>query len=184
MNQSPRTHASRPSTESHNAESHSAKSSDAKALLSKLKMTTTVGAVSLSLAGWGLLARGEALTTAQSLPSAPAQLASAVQPAPFTTGIVTSPPTRQATPTSPAPTASGSLPTVTAPAPTPAAAPKISLDIRQWVQTASGDQVAIVRDNRGILWYVWGSDVQRIEQGLSPQYQPQPVNQVTRTRRS
>ncbi len=179
MSQLPRTQASKASTES-----HSAKSSSAKALLSTLKMTTAVGAVSLSLAGWGLLARGEALTAVHSLPSASAQFASAAQAAPFTAGAAMSAPTTQAAPSSPAPASAAALPTVTAPAATPAAAPTITLDIRQWVQTASGDQVAVVRDNRGILWYVWGSDVPRIEQGLSPQYQPQPVNQVTRTRRS
>ena len=54
----------------------------------------------------------------------------------------------------------------------------------QWVQTNAGDPVAVVQDNSGTLWYVWGPDVPRIEQGLSPQYQPVPVNGVARSRHS
>jgi len=42
----------------------------------------------------------------------------------------------------------------------------------------------VVRDRRGTLWYVMGSDVTRLEQGLSPLVQPQPVRITTRTRGS
>ena len=70
------------------------------------------------------------------------------------------------------------------PAPTDTPAVKFKLDVVQWVQNQAGDNIAVVRDNQGILWYVWGDDVPRIEQGLSPQYQPVPVNQVGRSRHS
>ena len=63
-------------------------------------------------------------------------------------------------------------------APTDTPEVKFKLDVVQWVQNQAGDNIAVVRDNQGILWYVWGDDVPRIEQGLSPQYQPVPVNQV------
>ena len=72
------------------------------------------------------------------------------------------------------------------PTPAPTATPevKFKLDVVQWVQNQAGDMIAVVRDNQGILWYVWGDDVPRIEQGLSPQYQPVPVNQSGRSRHS
>lgn len=73
------------------------------------------------------------------------------------------------------------VPTV---APTDTPAVKFKLDVVQWVQNQAGDNIAVVRDNQGVLWYVWGDDVPRIEQGLSPQYQPVPVNQVGRSRHS
>jgi len=69
-------------------------------------------------------------------------------------------------------------------APTDTPAVKFKLDVVQWVQNQAGDNIAVVRDNQGVLWYVWGDDVPRIEQGLSPQYQPVPVNQVGRSRHS
>ena len=69
-------------------------------------------------------------------------------------------------------------------APTDTPAVKFKLDVVQWVQNQAGDNIAVVRDNQGILWYVWGDDVPRIEQGLSPQYQPVPVNQFGRSRHS
>ena len=73
---------------------------------------------------------------------------------------------------------------VPTPAPTDTPEVKFKLDVVQWVQNQAGDNIAVVRDNQGILWYVWGDDVPRIEQGLSPQYQPVPVNQVGRSRHS
>jgi hypothetical protein len=73
---------------------------------------------------------------------------------------------------------------VPTPAPTDTPAVKFKLDVVQWVQNQAGDNIAVVRDNQGILWYVWGDDVPRIEQGLSPQYQPVPVNQFGRSRHS
>jgi hypothetical protein len=69
-------------------------------------------------------------------------------------------------------------------APTAAPEVKFKLDVVQWVQNQAGDNIAVVRDNQGVLWYVWGDDVPRIEQGLSPQYQPVPVNQIGRSRHS
>ncbi|MFN8467610.1 MAG: hypothetical protein U0X20_18770 [Caldilineaceae bacterium] len=73
---------------------------------------------------------------------------------------------------------------VPTPAPTDTPEVKFKLDVVQWVQNQAGDMIAVVRDNQGILWYVWGDDVPRIEQGLSPQYQPVPVNQFGRSRHS
>jgi len=78
--------------------------------------------------------------------------------------------------------------TTSTPDPLPTQAPpaqkKLSLDIVQWVQDISGNAVAVVRDRRGSLWYVMGSDVTRLEQGLSPLVQPQLVQITTRTRAS
>ena len=73
---------------------------------------------------------------------------------------------------------------VPTPAPTETPEVKFKLDVVQWVQNQAGDMIAVVRDNQGILWYVWGDDGPRIEQGLSPQYQPVPVNQFGRSRHS
>ena len=91
-----------------------------------------------------------------------------------------------------APTSTTVAPTVIAPTPTAtpdtgtasATTQTVKLDIVQWVKTNAGDPVAIVRDARGVLWYVWGDDVPRIEQGQTPQYQPQPVNARGRSRHS
>ncbi len=54
----------------------------------------------------------------------------------------------------------------------------------QWTQNSNAEQIAIVRDANGALWYVWGPDVDRIERGLDPAYQPQPVNATGRRRGS
>ncbi len=229
---------------------------DAKSLLSALKMTTTIGAVSLTLAGWGLLSRVEANTVTEATPINPNEFANArtitVNPTLKTTmssesgqldisrAISTPRPeanmalTRPtATPTIPptitdapspeatksvkstpavvarasaersplTPVASSSTATVPAATPTdtptvlptaptvpdtpiPTATPLFKLDVVQWLQTQAGDDVAVVRDNRGTLWYVMGTDIPLIEQGRQPVYQPQPVNGFARSRRS
>ena len=41
-----------------------------------------------------------------------------------------------------------------------------TLDVVQWTQNANGEELAVVRDATGTLWYVWGPDVDRIEHGL------------------
>ncbi len=185
---------------------------DPKTTLALVKWTTTLGAVSLTLAGWGVLARAEAVDAAQSAQAAPAAFAVAnvatstvtqaalatvtvpptVRPlpataTPATTLAATSALLAQITSTPVATSTSTPAPSATAtatalPASTPATT--IKLDIVQWVQTNTGDQVAVVRDNQGVLWYVWGTDVPLIEQGLSPQYQPEAVNSVARSRHS
>lgn len=74
---------------------------------------------------------------------------------------------------------------LTLPTPTPIRSAAVTkLNIVKWARSTNGDPVAIVRDSRASLWYVMGSDVSRIEQGLQPQFQPQPVRVVTRTRSS
>ena len=188
---------------------------DTKSMLKALRTTTAIGAVSLTLAGWGVLSRAEATNAAQaalavpvtndasfasgSLALAPATMPPAVQP----TQTATADSTATGAPTASPPTATtiipstdkgASLPTptttpTTEPSATPTQAPSavkntIRLNIVQWLQTTSGDKVAVVRDARGTLWYVWENDVTRIEQGLSPQHQPIPVNQRGRTRGS
>ena len=127
-------------------------------LLAALKMTTAAGALSLTLGGWSLLAHLETRNIAQ---------AAADQPI----ALVSTPDKATSTP---------------APLPTQATSTqqKISLDIVNWVQDVSGNNVAVVRDRRGSLWYVMGSDVTRLKQGLSPQVQPQLVQRTTRTRAS
>jgi len=132
-------------------------------LLTTLKMATTAGALSLTIGGWSLLAQLETLNIAQ---------AAANQPQPVAM-VVTAPDSAVSRPNSVAATAT--------PAP---ARQKISLDIVQWVQDVSGNPVAVIRDNRGSLWYVMGSDVPRLEQGLSPLVQPQLVQTTARTRAS
>ncbi len=189
---------------------------NSKSLLSTLKLTTTIGAVSLTLAGWGLLSGADAFgasAVAQAAPesfsgSAPTALLTAAGQMPLPMGgapslgiapasLATATSRVVATATKVAPAATTAPPTATgapvaqdapAAAPTstvePTATAKFKLDVVQWVKTQAGDPVAVVRDNRGVLWYVWGDDVPLIEQGLAPQYQPQPVNSVTRSRRS
>ena len=130
-------------------------------LLTTLKVTTAAGALSLTLAGWGLLAQLNATTTAQAAVSQKTALVAALPESSTKTSN------------------SKVLPTST-----PTAPPVTKLDIVQWVQDVRGNQVAVVRDRRGTLWYVLGSDVPRIEQGLAPQVQPQPVQMVTRSRAS
>ena len=189
----------------------STRKQDSKTLLSAMKMTTTIGAVSLTLAGWALLSRAEALTVAQAAQinsagfaaaapglSTPASVAAGSGPNP--TGVVrtaasvgraptaTALPRATVTPTvlpraTVAPTALPKVP-ATPDAPAPSPTPVVKLDVVQWVQTQAGQKVAVVRDNQGTLWYVMGTDVPRIENGLQPEYQPQPVNGGGRTRRS
>jgi len=190
-------------------------------LLTAMKMTTTIGAVSLTLAGWGLLSRAEAHNVAQAAQINPAGFASAapgpstvasvaVGSGPAPTGVAltaasagraptaTALPRATVTPTAlpqatvaptalpratVAPTALPKMP-ATPDAPAPSPTPVVKLDVVQWVQTQAGQKVAVVRDNQGTLWYVMGTDVPRIENGLQPEYQPQPVNGGGRTRRS
>ena len=115
---------------------------ETQSLLTTLKLATTAGALSLTIAGWGLLAQ---LDNAQ---------AATNQPVASSLALVGSQSATQ------------------------------SIAVVRWVQDVQGRPVAVVRDKRGTLWYVMGSDVPRLEQGLSPQVQPQLVQMVTRTRAS
>lgn len=180
---------------------------DTKSMLNTIKMTTTLGAVSLTLAGWGLLARVESINAQQPDPVAQsvAMLESAVTKVPATlaetTRVISPGSLASATKAALAPTATSVATATATPAatatlpPTSAAAPvqdvpaepqqaQVKLNVVQWVQTNAGDPVAVVQDSGGTLWYVWGPDVDRIEQGQQPQYQPVPVNQVARSRHS
>lgn len=169
---------------------------EAKNSLTVLKLTTTLGAVSLTLAGWGLLAQAETLNAShvaaaddgvQTLAAALARTTPAAN-----VQAATATPTTAPTAT-PAPTAATAMivaaPAITSPTPLPmptaTATPAIQfkLDVVQWTQTNAGDPVAVVQYN-GVLWYVWGPDVDRIERGLDPQYQPVPVNGMARSRGS
>ena len=134
-------------------------------LLTTLKATSVAGVLSLTLAGWGLLAQLDATPAQAAFTQQTALVAALPEPS---TKVLNS----KALPT-PAPTA-----------PPTAAPSRNKLDIQQWVQDVQGNQVAVVRDRRGTLWFVMGSDVPRIEQGLAPQVQPQPVQMVTRSRAS
>ena len=127
----------------------------------------------LASAPAGVSARSSAAPAA--VPATPTRAAAAAAPTDSPTATPTDAPTDVPTDV---PTA---VPTV---APTDTPAVKFKLDVVQWVQNQAGDNIAVVRDNQGILWYVWGDDVPRIEQGLSPQYQPVPVNQFGRSRHS
>jgi len=118
-------------------------------LLTTLKITSAAGVLSLTLAGWAMLAQLDT-TAAQ---AAVSQKTSVVATLPDSSNK-------------------------------PLNSRVIKLDIVQWVQDVQGNQVAVVRDKRGTLWYVMGSDVPRIEQGLAPQVQPQPVQMITRSRAS
>jgi len=129
---------------------------ETQALLATLKLATTAGALSLTLAGWGLLAHLDA-SSVQALASQDVAMV-----APQSLGIDTD-----------------SVPTS---ASTDKSLKKIN--VVQWVQDVAGNPVAVVRDNRGSLWYVMGSDIPRLEQGLAPQVQPQLVRMTTRTRAS
>ena len=125
-------------------------------LLTTLKTTTAVGVLSLTIAGWSLLAWADMRQTAQDALRPPdTKQVIAAQPSP-TPGSATDSARRAAT----------------------------GLDIVQWTRDTAGDPIAIVMDNRGNLWYVMGSDVPRIEQGLQPQFRPQPVRVTTRSRSS
>jgi hypothetical protein len=143
-------------------------------LLKTLKVTTVAGTLSLTMAGWSMLAQADASSAAQAATNQPTSITasqSAVAPTP--TAVIRQP---TATPTPPT--------TSSDPNQNSTQQQVVHLNIVSWVQDVSGNPVAVVRDSRGNLWYVMGSDVPRIEQGLSPQYQPQPVSQVTRSRAS
>ena len=159
--------------------------SDAKSLMRSLQLTTAVGAVSLTLGGWGWLSQVEASNAAQLAQDAATKLTLA------DTSAASVPIANRAlapsvkAPTVVTPTATpGATPAPEANAASAATTQTVKLDIVQWVTTNAGDPVAIVRDTRGVLWYVWGDDVPRIEQGQTPQYQPQPVNARARSRHS
>ena len=150
-----------------------------------LLRVSAVGAVSLTLGGWGWLSQVEASNAAQLAQDAATKLTladtsaasvpianRALAPSVKAPAVVT--PTATPDPT-PAPEANAASAATTQ---------TVKLDIVQWVTTNAGDPVAIVRDTRGVLWYVWGDDVPRIEQGQTPQYQPQPVNARGRSRHS
>ena len=212
-----------------------AKGSDAKVLLSTLRMTTVVGAVGLTMAGWGLLARADALAATTNTQAAATGFTGSAATLALGSAAATATATDTAVPAStavatviatPVPAAShgkaaasglglgkrviaqaaankaasASLPTATPTAaatatpatvavvaeavPTATPVTKFKLNVVKWVSTQAGDPVAVVQDNSGVLWYVWGPDVTRIEQGLSPEYQPQPVNATGRSRAS
>jgi hypothetical protein len=135
--------------------------------LNTIKVITTAGAISMTVAGWGLLALIDARNSANA--SANPSVAMAAPPAGSAAQSSNTPNNAPA-----------NVPTI----PTPTPQPVNQLDIVQWVQDNAGDQIAVVRDNRGTLWYVMGSDVPRIEAGQQPIYQPQPVRTTTRSRAS
>lgn len=124
-------------------------------LLNTLKIVTTTGALSLTIAGWSLLAQIDANGV----------LGGAGQNVALnnsnSTLVVRSSQGQAANDR-----------------------PATKLNVVQWVQDVAGNRVAVVQDRRGTLWYVMGSDVPRLEQGLSPQVRPQPVRTTTRTRAS
>ena len=136
---------------------------ETRTLLNTVKVVTTAGAISLTVAGWGLLAVLDARNSA----NAQVDQSTAVA----------------ALPSDSAAEASGGVSAIVA-IPTPTPRPTRKLDIVQWVQDTSGDPVAVVRDARGTLWFVMGSDVPRMEQGQPPVFQPQLVQRVTRSRAS
>ena len=202
------------------SETPSQNRNDSKTLLSTLKWTTAIGAVSLTLAGWGLLSQAEALnasvdqsaaelagagtTAALVVAASPADTASfGIVPGAITEAVratatapVTPTTTAKAEAATALPTATATVPATATPLPTatppaaaaaaPTATPEklYTLDVTQWTQNANGEDIAVVRDANGTLWYVWGPDVDRIESGLAPQYQPQPVNATSRSRGS
>ena len=144
---------------------------DTQTLLKTLKLATTAGALSLTLAGWGLLAHIDATNV---------QAATRQDIA-----IVATRPT--ATPFAPASRQVPSGQTLSRQVPSgqaPTNRPVVKIKVVQWVQDMAGNSVAVVQDKRGALWYVMGSDVPRLEQGLPPLVQPQPVQITTRTRAS
>ncbi len=138
--------------------------------LNTIKVITTAGAISMTVAGWGLLALIDARNAAN---------AQAAQADP-SVAIATPRSSSAAQPSNASNNAPANVPT----APTPAPQPANQLDIVQWVQDNAGDRIAVVRDNQGTLWYVMGSDVPRIEAGQQPEYQPVPVRTTTRSRAS
>jgi len=185
----------------------SRKRNDSKTLLTSLKLTATVGAVSLTLAGWGLLSAAEARNaTVDPLPStaflsaAPAVAAS--QPTNEVASIAQSAPVQNlaesavqsvapadstgntnAVPTVTTESIAAAEPTAT-PAPTATPEALFTLDIVQWTESQTGEPMAVVQDENGTLWYVLGTDIPLIEQGLEPAMEPQPVNSRGRSRGS
>jgi hypothetical protein len=131
--------------------------------LNTVKVITTAGAISMTIAGWGLLALIDARNSVNA--EANQQVA------------IAAPPSNSAAQASDGAAAGD-------PIATPTPQPVNKLDVVQWVQDNAGDQIAVVRDNRGTLWYVMGSDVPRIEAGQQPVYQPVPVRTTTRSRAS
>lgn len=136
-------------------------------LLNTLKVTTIAGLLSLTLTGWGLLARVNAEKQVSVALPADAKTVALVESAPAAN-----------------PTSTAAPPPTATPAAQPVARKTVKLNIVQRTSNTSGAPVAVVADNRGGLWYVMGSDVPRIEQGLQPLVQPQPVRVVTRSRAS
>jgi hypothetical protein len=159
---------------------------DGKTLLSALKWTTTLGAVSLTLAGWGLLSQAEGLNATKvgqgaALGITPGAIAEAVRATATVTTTAEAPAVTLPTAT---PTAAATLAATNTPAATGTPARQVAVNVVQWVNNSNGEPIAVVKDNSGVLWYVWGPDVARMEQGLDPEYQPQPVNATGRSRGS
>ena len=144
---------------------------ETRTLLNTVRAVTTAGAISLTVAGWGLLAQYDARNIAQAKPNQ-------------TVAMAAPPPGSAFKPLASAPASTIPTPTNAPVAATPTPQPAKRLNIVQWVQDASGSPVAVVQDRRGTLWYVMGSDVPRLEQGLAPLVQPQPVRMVSRSRAS
>jgi hypothetical protein len=134
---------------------------ETRTLLNTVKVVTAAGAFSLTVAGWGLLAELDVRNGGNAQANR--------------SGAMVVPSADAAT------AALDDAPTSARP-PTPQ--PVKKLDIVQWVHDTSGNPVAVVRDVRGALWFVMGSDVPRLEQGQPPVFQPQLVQRTTRTRAS
>jgi hypothetical protein len=148
-------------------------------LLTTLKWTTVAGSLSLTITGWGLLAQADARNVAQADPNQPVAVVASRRPSASTPSAVVP---SQSTRTTPATPAASGTPSPQAQASVPKQV--VKLQIVGWVQDSAGDPVAVVRDSRGNLWYVLGTDVPRLEQGLPPLVQPQLVQRSTRTRAS
>jgi hypothetical protein len=134
---------------------------ETRTLLNTVKVVTATGAVSLTVAGWGLLAQLDVRNggNAQANQSGAMVVASANA-------------------------ATAALDDARTSARPPTPQPVKKLDIVQWVNDTSGNPVAVVRDVRGTLWFVMGSDVPRLEQGQPPEFQPQLAQRTTRSRAS
>lgn len=172
------------------------------AVLTAAKVTTITGVLSLTIAGWGLLAKTDLLKNATAGQSRPT-----ITPVTrtFNASGVTAAVNRasggerehegefddddegrritRAVAQAPTPTPT----TIATPVPqtsAASAAKKFTLNVVQWTQDNAGNRIAVVQDNRGNLWLVMGTDVPRIEQGLQPQYQPQLLQQFGRSRAS
>lgn len=130
-------------------------------LLTAIKVSTVAGVLSLTMAGWGLMAKAD---TTNVVPSTVASSSkSLTRTVNVTNRSVVAAPTATAVPQSLA----------AAPAPTATPATVTKLNIVQWVNDNSGNRIAVVQDSGGNLWLVMGTDVPRIEQGLNPEFQPQ-----------